>query len=73
MLNRWGRLYHVSYVLIKKKNKGNFMLTRWVTLEVDVEGDTAEFGRTLICALDDIVIIHGVEPHISESSWRLVL
>jgi hypothetical protein len=49
------------------------MLTRWVTLEVDVEGDTAEFGRTLICALDDIVIIHGVEPHISESSWRLVL
>jgi hypothetical protein len=69
MLSRWGQLYHVSYVLIRRSN----LLTRWVTFEVDVEGDTAEFGSALICTLDDIVIIHGVEPHITESRRRLVL
>jgi hypothetical protein len=53
--------------------KRHYVLTRWVTLEVDVEGDAAEFGSALVCTLDDIVIIHGVKPHISESSWRLVL
>jgi hypothetical protein len=63
MLSRWGQLYHVSYVLIRRSG----LLTRWVTFEVHVEGDTTEFGSAEVCTLVDIIVIHGGKAHIAKS------